>query len=385
MNETTPNKSCCASNTDPALRTPCGCESYSATTEGNTCLPTAPWVIGTVSTSIGPVLRIGTSLCLIDTWGACQMRLGIGRMRYRIPAGLYAVGNPTPDSPVLVSANYKLTFDRLRSELTDLSTWILILDTQGVNVWCAAGKGTFGTDEIIRRIECTKLPDLVNHHTLIVPQLGAPGVAAHEVRKRSGFRVVYGPVRAHDIPAFLEAKMKATPEMRQVQFNLPDRIAVIPIELFHWAKYAFIIAICFFFLAGLSREGYGWINAAHHGALSAGLFLTAYFCSCVFAPILLPWLPGRAFATKGLFLGVILLLLLGFTAIHLSEHAENWFGMAAWSLLIPTVASFITMNYTGTSTYTSLSGVRREMRIAVPIQMAGAIVGSILWIVARFV
>ena len=76
---------------------------------------------------------------------------------------------------MLVSANYKLTFDRLRSELADLSAWILILDTQGVNVWCAAGKGTFGTDEMVRRIESTNLPDVVSHHTLIVPQLGAPG------------------------------------------------------------------------------------------------------------------------------------------------------------------------------------------------------------------
>lgn len=385
MNETTPKKSCCASVTAPALQTPCGCESSSAATEGKTCLPTAPWVIGTVSTSIGPVPRIGTSLCLTDTWGACKMRLGIGRMHYRIPAGLYAVGNPTPDLPVLVSANYKLTFDRLRSELTDLSAWILILDTQGVNVWCAAGKGTFGTEEIIRRIECTNLPDLVNHHTLIVPQLGAPGVAAHEVRKRSGFRVVYGPVRAHDIPAFMEAKLKATPEMRQVQFNLLDRIAVIPIELFHWAKYAIIIAICLFILAGLSREGYSWANAAQDGLFSAGLFLATYLGSCLFAPTLLPWLPGRAFATKGLFLGIILLLLLGSAAIRYSDHSGNWISLTAWFLIIPTVASFITMNYTGTSTYTSLSGVRREMRVAVPIQMVGAVVGTILWIVARFV
>ena len=212
----------------------------------------ATCITGSIHTPAGEVPQLKTDLNFADRIGACKMRLGIGRMRYRVNPGLYAVGNPTLESQVLVSANYKLSLDHLRSNLGGVDAWIMVLDTKGVNVWCAAGKGTFGTDEIIRRIESTNLPEIVSHNVLIVPQLGAPGVAAHEVRKRSGFRVVYGPVRAKDIPAFLEAKMKATPEMRQVQFNLLDRIAIIPVELFHWAKYALIIAICFF-LSGRAK------------------------------------------------------------------------------------------------------------------------------------
>ena len=49
------------------------------------------------------------------------------------------------------------------------------------------------------------------------------------------------------------------------------------------------------------------------------------------------------------------------------------------------VSSYMAMNFTGFSTYTSLSGVRREMRIAVPAQIACAAAGFIAWIVARFV
>jgi hypothetical protein len=342
-------------------------------------------VIGTVSTSVGPVPRVSTSLRLADSLGACKMRFGIGRLHYRIPAGLYAVGNPTPESPVLVSANYKLTFDRLRSKLSGLAAWILILDTKGVNVWCAAGKGTFGTDEIIHRIESTSLPDIVTHHTLIVPQLGAPGVAAHEVRKRSGFRVVYGPIRAKDIPAFLEAKMKATPEMRQVQFQLYDRIAVIPVELFFWGKYALIIAACLFLLAGLGRDGYSGLRMVQSGTLSAALFIGTFIGSIIFAPVLLPWLPGRAFAWKGVCLGLLFLMLFGGLVKFYPALLDNSINIAAWCLLIPTVASFITVNFTGSTTYTSLSGVRREMRIAVPIQLFGASTGLILWLVGRFV
>ena len=88
---------------------------------------------------------------------------------------------------------------------------------------------------------------------------------------------------------------------------------------------------------------------------------------------------------KGLFLGLISILFLAIAAIKYQGYAGNYISLTAWGLLIPTVASFITMNYTGTSTYTSLSGVRREMRVAVPIQLAGAVVGLILWMVGRFV
>src|SRR3990172_3694474 len=142
--------------------------------------------------------------------------------------GLYAVQAPSADSPVLVSANYKMSFDRLRSQLAGIDAWILALDTRGINVWCAAGKGTFGTDEIVRRIEATGLAKVVSHRVLILPQLGAPGVAAHEVARRSRFRVVYGTVRARDVQAYLAAGRKATPEMRRVRFGLRERLVVVP-------------------------------------------------------------------------------------------------------------------------------------------------------------
>jgi hypothetical protein len=39
-------------------------------------------------------------------------------------------------------------------------------DTKGINVWCAAWKGTFGTEELIRRIETSGLAAVVSHRTL---------------------------------------------------------------------------------------------------------------------------------------------------------------------------------------------------------------------------
>lgn len=112
---------------------------------------------------------VSTTLTFKDRLGGWKVRWGIGRMTYKVNPGLYAVGQPDATSPVLVSANYKLTFDALRKELVGLDCWLLILDTKAVNVWCAAGKGTFGTSELVERIQKTGLGTVVTHRKLILP------------------------------------------------------------------------------------------------------------------------------------------------------------------------------------------------------------------------
>ena len=49
---------------------------------------------------------------------------------------------------MLVTANYKLSFDSLRFALATIDAWLLVTDTRGINVWCAAGKGTFSASEV---------------------------------------------------------------------------------------------------------------------------------------------------------------------------------------------------------------------------------------------
>lgn len=347
--------------------------------------PARPWVLGWLKSPAGEVAQVSTSLCGRDRLDAWKVRWGIGRMRCRIKPGLYAVGEPSADCPVLVTANYKVTFDRLRSQLAGQAAWILVLETLGINVWCAAAKGTFGTDELVRRIETTGLPEVVSHRTLIVPQLGAVGVAAHEVRKRSGFQVVYGPVRAADLPAFLAAGMKAAPEMRQVRFPLPDRLAVVPIELVYWPRFVFPIMVALALLAGLATDGFSWTRVAGAGLPSAALFFVAWAASLVLTAWLLPWLPGRAFAAKGAWLGVAFLPAAAAYGLVLTHCWTGWLTAAAWCILIPVVASFMAMNFTGSTPITSLSGVRREMRVAAPLQVAGAVVALVLWLVGLFV
>ena len=178
-----------------------------------------PFVIGLIQTSVGPVPQVSSSLVWADRLGTFKARWGIGRMHYTIEPGLYALGKPDERSPVLVTANYKMSFDKLREALPGRDMWILVLETKGINVWCASGKGTFGTMELVGRIESSGLNKIVSHRELILPQLSGPGVAAHQVKKLSGFKVIYGPIRATDLATFLDNGLKATPEMRLKTFT----------------------------------------------------------------------------------------------------------------------------------------------------------------------
>ena len=316
--------------------------------------------------------RIDTWWIATDRWGAFKVRWNINRMDYKVVPGLYALGEPDRSSPVLVSANYKLSFDRLRRELPNIDAWILVLDTDGVNVWCAAGKGTFGTDELVHRIEATGLRDIVNHRVLILPQLGATGVAAHEVKKRAGFKVEYGPVRAADLPEYLKIH-QATPEMRRVRFTLWDRMVLIPVELVHDLLLMAIAAIVLFLIVG---------PLAAAGVVAAVLAGVALF------PILLPWIPTRDFSSKGFILGGLVALPFALGALLGQPDAAPWLRVIealAYLLGLPTVTAFLALNFTGATTFTSKSGVRREMLAYIPVMAWTFGTGIVLTIVFRLV
>lgn len=346
---------------------------------------TGSWTSGSVHTAVGDVLRVRTDLTLLDRLGHWRVRWNIGRMRYAIAPGLYAVGNPTKESPVFASANFKMSFDQLRAALADRDGWIMVLDTKGINVWCAAGKGTFGTLEIVNRIAMTRLREVISHRNLIVPQLGATGVKAHEVRQFTGFTVHYGPVRVEDLPMYLDSKMKATAEMRRIRFDLRDRLPLVPVELISWGKWALLVVVAMALLGGFGSGWFSWDRVLAQGFLMAVAIIGGLLAGTVLTPVLLPWLPGRAFALKGAWAGLMYLFLLGVALALRPGLTSGLADTAAGVLLVLTVASFTAMNFTGASTYTSLSGVRKEMRAAVPVQSVAGVIGLGFWVVAKFV
>jgi hypothetical protein len=285
-----------------------------------------------------------------DRWGGIKARWDLNRMRYAVLPGLYALGSPGPDAEVFATANYKMSFDALRSSLDGLDAWILVLDTKGINVWCAAGKGSFGTKELASRIASTRLSSIVAHREIVLPQLGASGVSAPEVARRSGFRVRWGPVRAADIKAWLAAGRTKSEAMREVSFGLGDRMAVAPVELVHsWPIVPASLALAFAY--GLP-VGPGLLERTLPAAVL--LFGTIPVGTVLF-PALLPYLPSRAFVVKGALLGITWALACGIF-FHASPAA-----FAAFALLAAPIVGFLAMNFTGSSTYTCQPGALMEV------------------------
>ncbi len=333
-----------------------------------------------IDTPIGPVPRVKTSLERSDVWGTISARLGMRRDQYKIAPGLYAVGEPGADSPVLVTANYKLTFDTLRRALASFDGWILVIDTRGINVWCAAGKAIFSTHEVVHRIQQSRLSAVVQHKKIILPQLAATGVSAVSVKKESGFEVLWGPIQARDIQQFVADGCKAGQPMRRVTFTLPERVVLVPVELSHLPKPTTWVLLAVFILSGIGTDLFSFSAAWGRGLIALTAYVAGVLGGAVAAPILLPWIPGRAFALKGTLTGIAA----GLAVTVAFRSSLSWLEATALIFFTTAISSYLAMNFTGSTPYTSPSGVEKEMRRAIPLQAAVALIAVVAWVAAAF-
>ena len=339
------------------------------------------YVADFIQSNAGPVPQVKTRLERKDLMAAGRVRCGIGRHRYTVVPGLYATGNPDENAEVLVTANFKLTFDHLRKSLGNTDAWLLVLDTRGVNVWCAAGKGTFSSKELVHRIQQTHLEQVVAHRRLIVPQLGATGVRAAAVKKATGFRVVFGPIRARDIPRFLANHRTADPAMRQVTFTLYERLILTPVECRSALKPALPIILFLFILSGLGPGLFSLASAWTRGLTAVGALATGMVTGAVLTPVLLPLIPVRAFALKGILAGSGAALLF----LRSVPPATASLPMAlSLFLMVVATSSFLAMNFTGATPFTAPSGVEKEMKQYIPVQLISLIAATGFWIYAAF-
>jgi len=318
----------------------------------------------TETITVTKITPAASLLTFNDRFDHFLARWGYRRAYHRVEPGLYSLGKPTPESPVFVTANYTLSFDALRSNLKGMDCYILVLDTNGINVWCAAGKGTFGTEELMNRIKVTGLENVVSHRKVILPQLGAAGVSAFSLKEWCGWNVEYGPVRAVDLPEYLKTH-KATQDMRHVHFTLWDRIQLIPVELVSAFLIMAVAAVVLFFAMGLT---------ASLAVIAAVLGGTVLF------PMLLPYIPVRDFSAKGLILGLIVAL--PFAYFMFTKTGDLWPNTLAalgYLLAMPPVTAYLALNFTGCSTFTSRTGVRKEIYRYIPPMAAMFVLGIIIF------
>lgn len=216
----------------------------------------------------------------------------------KVRPGLYAVGHPDRASPVLVTGNFDLTVRRLVKAIDgQVDVWVLVADSAGINVWCAAGGKYFTAEKVIAAVKSSHLASVVSHHALILPQLCANGVDGWKIRDETGWGVHWGPARAEDIPAYLAGGRDKTDAMRWVRFPLKDRLEMVTVTLGFYGLLILLPVLIFW-------RGLFW-------PITACLVGLSYFYAGV-----LPWLPGRDGPQKSIPLTFIALVgLLVYTAI----------------------------------------------------------------------
>ena len=325
--------------------------------------------------------RVDSRWMSADRRGAIRCRLSRSRS-HSVAPGLYALGRPGQDSQVVVTANYKLTFDILRKDLEGIDCWILVLETRGIDVWSAAADGTFGTEELVARIAKARLTEVVRHRELTLPRLGARGVSALLVQKQTGFHVRYGPVRSKDLPTYLVSG-QATREMRRVRFGTLDRLILVPVELTRSLKLFLVFALVAILYAGLTPGGVelqkAWVGVWPLFALGMG----AVLAGSVLVPLLLPWVPPRAFTAKGWLLGA----LVNGALLHGTAFGQGMdpFLLAACWLFFPASAGYFALSFAGATTFTNPSGVRRDIRRSLPFFIAAAVLTTAAAVLSKLI
>jgi ubiquinone/menaquinone biosynthesis C-methylase UbiE len=271
--------------------------------------------------------RVTLKTVWLDAWSLMLNRFIPPYPKFK--TGLYRVGQPDRSSPVLVTGNYELTVRRLVRELDGrVDCWLVVANSRGINVWCAAGGGYFTAEDVIAAVKTSGVMQAVDHHALILPQLCANGVDGWKIRKETRWGVHWGPIRARDVPAYLAARRKKTDEMRHVQFRFKDRLEMTTVMVFFYGLIFALVALIF------------W--RAHVLLLLGLMALISYIYG-----IFLPWIPGHDGLVKGIILAAA-------TLVGLWGWSLGWGHLAApalldWSLGLGFLGFFIGSEFQGMS------------------------------------
>ncbi len=220
--------------------------------------------------------------------------------------GLYTIGRPGPDSPVLVTCNFYTTVRRLMRRLRKdaVDAWLVVADSKGVNVWCAAGGDEFNTHTVVSALKTCGIDERVKHRHLVLPPLGAPAIVPDVIHEQTGWSCHWGPVYAEDIAQYLANGRRRDERMKRVTYDWRERLDTALGSLFPFYLFA----------------------AIGFGLLAPGLLLQ-YLVVGAFAFVVFmlacPWLPTEHGITKALALAALcgVILFLSYQGLAPSSYA----------------------------------------------------------------
>jgi ferredoxin len=221
---------------------------------------------------------------------------------HRDKTGLMKIGNPGRNSPVLVTGNYTETVRRLRKALKGENVWLLVANSKGINVWCAAGGGHLTHHDVISAVVTSGAEAQIDNHTLILPQLSATGIERQKITEATGWTTIWGPAQVEDLPSFLHENCRATPRQRFMRFPLWERLEIAVM----WVIPMMIIGILLFVFLG------GW-RVAFTVGLVVGTLVFGIFAALPWLRVTgqLRWVTFSLFALIGFAFGIIILWISG--------------------------------------------------------------------------
>jgi acetyl-CoA decarbonylase/synthase complex subunit gamma len=161
------------------------------------------------------IAKYGGITILSDFWGGSLFSLLVERLNIftdpqrpmTVTEGIYEIGEPDENSPVLVTTNFALTYFIVSGEIegSKVPSWLLIKDTEGLSVMTAWSAGKFAGDDVGMFVKKCGIMDKVKHTELIIPGYAA-AIAGDVEEELPGWTITVGPREAGHIPAFLKAK-----------------------------------------------------------------------------------------------------------------------------------------------------------------------------------
>jgi NAD-dependent dihydropyrimidine dehydrogenase PreA subunit len=271
--------------------------------------------------------------------------------------GLVRIGSPGRHAPVLLTCNFRLTVERVRRALEGLDAYLLVANSRGVNVWCAATGGLLTNHQVVSVLKTSGIEDLVDHRRVILPQLAATGIEGKIIHQKTGWQVIWGPVYATSIPAFLSGGLEKTIETRSVSFPWPQRLEMA-------VAWAFPISVLSLLMLPFWREGilplvglvWGW-------ALLIFLSFPLYrkrrrrrgkHVGFVFFD----------FGERGLALVLWVLFMLGFVSYTTLAGDFSWAPVLRWGLSCLIIVLILGIDLTG-STPVYKSGLHKDRRLSI--------------------
>ena len=226
--------------------------------------------------------------------------------------GVRAIGNPNEYSPVFLSGNYTLTVHRLMKCLRPYDCYLIVANSKGSNVWCAAGMNEFNEFDIIDAINVSHLKGKVKGRRIIAPPYAAPGVDVKVIEEQTSFKLEWGPTHLDDLPDYIDKNYRRTSEMTLAQFGFLDRmeqalstalvycLTIFPL-LFFFPTYTwilmgliFVFHLTWFSFWNILPDENGWNKTLAHFAIAmAGLSCVAWYTSMSWENIVL-WIVSLA-------------------------------------------------------------------------------------------